>query len=480
MGRQIASSIIAEREFAAWRNIWFASTIVAFLSVNFFIYAMILVVICLYARAVRAASASLYIILLFAVPVGNQLIAGAGIVNTLLTLNNPRLLAIFLLLPILFATRGFDRRQLSVCAMPDRLVVGYALLSAALEIRNTEITNVMRVGAYYTLDVLVPYFALSRTVTSLADVRKVFLAFVIAVLPLSLIAVVELAKGWHLYATVQQSWGYEPEYLQREGMERAYASAGGSIALGFIIMVAIGCMLAMWQTVRSPQLKVIVMTAFAVGLFATLSRGPWVGVAILLLVYWAIRPNANGHLFAVIGAVALALVLLVPTKILMDFLPFGSVESQNIEFRQQLFDNAMVVIQRYPWFGTADFRETPEMLALVHGDQIMDIVNTYLEIAMRSGLVGLSLFVGIFTAVLLGLRRMLKIHAVKDADFKTYVRALIATLIAILLTIVTVSSIGQIPYIYWSFAGLGVALTRIGYQERSASVRTVRATRVRV
>ena len=57
----------------------------------------------------------------------------------------------------------------------------------------------MRTGTVSTLDVLIPYFAFSRTVTSMADVRKVFCAFIIAVLPLSLIAVFELVKRWHLY-----------------------------------------------------------------------------------------------------------------------------------------------------------------------------------------------------------------------------------------------------------------------------------------
>ena len=215
MGRQIASSVSADREFAVWRNVWFAVTVVAFLSLNFFVHALMLVIVCLYARSVRAASVGLFFILLFVVPSGKITIGGAGIVNMLLDLNNPRLLAIVFLLPVLFTTRGFDRRQLNVYTMPDWLVVGYVLLLTALQYRSSDatVTSVMRTGTVATLDVLIPYFAFSRTVTSMADVRKVFCAFIIAVLPLSLIAVFELVKRWHLYFPLSDNWGIEQWFI---------------------------------------------------------------------------------------------------------------------------------------------------------------------------------------------------------------------------------------------------------------------------
>ena len=67
----------------------------------------------------------------------------------------------------------------------------------------------MRTVTVTTLDVLIPYFAFSRTVTNMADVRKVFCAFIIAVLPLCLIAVFEWAKRWHLYFPLASNWGID-------------------------------------------------------------------------------------------------------------------------------------------------------------------------------------------------------------------------------------------------------------------------------
>src|SRR5262245_39301281 len=231
-------------------------------------------------RSVRATSIGVFFILLFAVPTGNIGISGAGIVNFLIYLNNPRLLAILFLLPALFTARGFGPRQLSACAMPDRLVVVFVFLSTALSYRSSDasVTGVLRTLTVYALDVLIPYFAFSRTVTSLADLRKVFCAIIVAVLPLSLIAVFETLKRWHLYYALSTSWGIESaSYAERGGMLRASASAVDSITLGFVILVAIGCLLGIWQTIRSSQLRAIASVIFATGLVSTLARGPWVG-----------------------------------------------------------------------------------------------------------------------------------------------------------------------------------------------------------
>ena len=481
VGRQLAASVIARREFTVWRNAWFAATVAAFLSGSFFVFAAIIAMIYLYARAARAVTAAFFIVLVFVAPVINIPISGFGIVTTLLDINTARVLAIVLLLPLVFATARSGRRNGAVYSMPDRLIVGYVLLRIALEAEN--VTQVIRSATVFSLDVLIPYFAFSRAVTSMADLRRVLLAFIIAVLPLSLIAMFETAKGWLLYGSITSSWGAQifSNYQQREGMLRAAASATSPIVLGFIIMVAIGCMLALRQTIGSRRFAGIALAILGAGLVASLSRGPWVGTAVLILTFLVTGPNVVANLrLAVIGATVLLPLLMTPAgDRLLDWVPFmGSVDTGSVTYRQRLFDNAILVIERNPWFGSRDFWSTPEMQEMVQGQHIVDIVNTYLKIALDSGLVGLGLFLGFFATILIGLRRVAKFDAVQDIGFSGYARASMATLIAILVTISTVSSIDFVPYVYWSFAGLGVALIRIAYRERIAVARAAHASRV--
>jgi O-antigen ligase len=483
IGRQLTTLVTTHREFAVWRNAWIATTVAAFLSGSFFIFAGVAAMVCLYAYAARAMNVALFIVLLFAAPLISVPIGGFGLVNMLFEINNGRLLAIILLLPILLATGGLGGRNGRSYELPDWLIVGYVVLLIALQFEKSDATQIMRYATMLALDVLVPYFAFSRRVTSIADLRRVLLAFIIAVLPLSLIAMFETAKGWLLYSSIAGNWGVEMVgYLRREGLLRASASAISPIVLGFVVMVAIGCVLALRQSIGSRRFAGIALTIFGAGLVCTVSRGPWIGAAVLVLVFLAAGPNAVGNFgrLAVITAAILLLLLLMPFgDRLLDWLPFiGSLDAGSVTYRQRLFENAMRVIERNPWLGSTDYMATPEMQEMMQGEGIIDIVNSYLKIALDSGLVGLGLFLGFFGIILLGLRRVLKLGAIQDSPFSPYARALMATLIAILVTIATASSIDFIPYVYWSFAGLSVALIRIAYRERTAAARVAHARRV--
>jgi O-antigen ligase len=171
--------------------------------------------------------------------------------------------------------------------------------------------------------------------------------------------------------------------------------------------VASGLYLYLQEDVRSRLQRG--RRAVAGGLYAPLSRGPWVGTAVMIVVFIGTGRKAVKRLMllALAGVLALPLLAVVPGgQKVLDLLPFiGTVEAENITYRQQLIDNAMIVIQRNPWLGSFDYRSTPEMQSLTQGQGIIDIVNTYIGIALSVGLIGLMLFVCFFAAVLLGIRK---------------------------------------------------------------------------
>jgi len=137
-----------------------------------------------------------------------------------------------------------------------------ALTESATRRSDSEFTNVLRVGVQYALTVLVPYFAFSRAITSAADVRKVFLAFIIAALPIALLSVFEVVKNWHIYGSIQLAWDGPIIYLLRAGLLRDSVTSSNSIVLGFILMVAFGCVLAVWKKAK-PRFRWIVLVSIA-------------------------------------------------------------------------------------------------------------------------------------------------------------------------------------------------------------------------
>jgi O-antigen ligase len=105
--------------------------------------------------------------------------------------------------------------------------------------------------------------------------------------------------------------------------------------------------------------------------------------------------------------------------------------------------------------------KTPEMQEMRQGQGIIDIVNSYIQITLRYGLVGLGLFAGFFALTMLGILRAMRLIKDKGSEEHLLGRALLATQVSILVIITTVSSISFIPLMCWSVAGLGVAYAQM-------------------
>ena len=91
------------------------------------------------------------------------------------------------------------------------------------------------------------------------------------------------------------------------------------------------------------------------------------------------------------------------------------------------------------------------------GQGIIDVVNTYIGVALNYGFVGLGLFVAFFAVTLLGIYRAMRSIPDKNSEEYLLGRVLLATLLAIVVIIFTVSSISIIPIVYFSVTGMGGA-----------------------
>jgi O-antigen ligase len=142
-----------------------------------------------------------------------------------------------------------------------------------------------------------------------------------------------------------------------------------------------------------------------------------------------------------------------------NLLPFvGSADKGSETYRSRLFENSIIVIERYPLFGSDTFVREPEMQTMIQGQGIVDVVNTYLQISLHYGLIGLLLFAMFFGVLAIKLAAM---FWTSKSDIVSY-EGVLALLAAMLFTIATTSSVSIIPYIYWPFSGLCAALLRRG------------------
>ncbi len=466
--RYPASAITEVENFTRRRNLWLGLTLAVFLAHNFWIYVIIAILLLLYSNRRESNPPALFFSILLVLPMAIVQIPGMGMINYIFDLSHARILSLFILLPAFFTllwqvdTAAFGRTG------PDKLLAAYLLLTSILLLREDNITNTMRQIFYLFIDVFLPYFVISRSLKNLQSFRDALLSLVLAIIVLAPLAVFESAKHWLLYSSLTEALGLEEgmtTYLGRDGLLRAITTAGQPIALGYLMAVGMGLYLFLQSAIKQKFVRRLGMVLLIVGLIAPVSRGPWVGAAVLIVVFIATGPYVVRRLMslALAAILALPLIAMLPGgERVINLLPFiGTTEKGGIDYRERLITNSMIVIQRNPWFGSDDFLNTPEMEVMRQGEGIIDIVNTYISIALKAGLVGLGLFIGFFVMTLWGICRAMRSIPDKDSEEYLLGRALLATLLAILTIITTVSSITIIPIVYWSVAGLGVAYAQM-------------------
>ncbi|KAA9388584.1 O-antigen ligase [Neorhizobium galegae] len=457
VGGKIAVPIIGLAEFRLWRNCWLLATVVTFLSRGFFDFAVAMAFVSFYVHRYSKQPAFFYIVLMFVAPCVPIPSGIPGIFNKILDLDPPRWLAVTILLPVaLRLWRDQGTRELRGL---DVIVIAFLAYTSLLSVRLGDFNAILRVLAVNFLDICLPYFVFSRAIRTSLDMNKALLAFVVGVLPLSAIGVLEISKSWRVYYVVVQEWDVflVTAYLFRDGLLRASTTSIEAIAFGFACMTGAGCLLALRSPVSLGNWRYVALGILVLGLLSSVSRGPWLGFAFCILFLTITSPKKSFRL-ALAGLPGVAALLFLHPPFLdrfINLLPFvGSADKSSETYRSSLFENSLVVIQRYPLFGSDSFLKEPEMQTMIQGQGIIDIVNTYLQIALYYGLIGLFIFVLYFSVI----SAKLSIKSFGEDLGSLNYKAVLGLLVAMLLVIVTTSSVSVIPYIYWTFSAMGAAI----------------------
>lgn len=466
IARSALLELLPEATFTRWRNLWIGATALLFLSHSVWIYFVMLGGVLLAIRRLESQVVGLYFTLLLASPAVGVEIPGFGIVDHIWVLDHYRLLAVCLLLPcaITLLQRGSTPK---IGTSPvDWMVLGYVILMSLLPFREGNVTSAFRSMVSVWIDIFLPYFVASRSIRDQEGFRHALTGFLIAAMLTALLAIFEALRHWKLYqpalAALRIGENFYGAYLTRGGFLRPSVTVVSPIVVGYVLVVALGFLLYLRAFVHKAWHRWAAFGLLSIGILASLSRGPWVGAMFLMFLYSVSGPRAIRQLtrYALWSAVTLVLASQFTVgRTFVNMLPIiGEAEQENVEYRANLITAAMPVIERNLLFGSHDFLSAPEMQVMIQGEGIIDVVNTYVGVALYSGLVGLALFVGAFLLAIAGVRRGVRqFRSLGDATASLLGRALWVTLATIMLIIYTVSSVTAVPSIYWSVVGLCVA-----------------------
>jgi len=482
LAKPLFTQFMAVEDYARRRNLWIGLTLAAFLIPNFWLYMLVAAVAIGFTAARDRNPAALYAFLLLVIPPIKEQLPTLGVVKEIFALDHLRLLSLFLLLPAALKLAshtdsigpgawpdGSRKRGIQVT---DVLVLLYFIVQLVLMFPYESFTASVRRMVLMSLDMLLPYYVISRSCRSRAMITEVLASFALAMAVLAPLAVVEMLRGWILYAGLQERWGaaHMIGYVTRGDYLRAQATGGHAIVFGYAMAVGVGAWLYLQTRAESKTLRSLAMLTLVAGLIATLARGPWVGAAAMLLVFLAMGPNAMSRSLKTIGVIGLIVGIALATPYgdkMIDHLPFiGTVNDETVTYRQRLAQMSWMLIQQNPLFGSPYFMAYMEELR--QGEGIIDMVNAYAGVALSYGLVGLLAFASIFIASIQrcwsGMRRFTD----EDPDFALLGATLVALMVGILVIIGTTSNYLSIPYIYWTVVGLSFAYVQLSRMEQPA------------
>jgi hypothetical protein len=479
--RPACETAMVRANFLRRRNLWFGITVAVFFANNFWIYIVVVAALLAYVVRKEQNHLALYFFLLFAVPMIPKEIGGLGMINFLFAIDYGRLLALIVLLPAFNILRREVGHVPVGRLLADKVLLGYLVIQFFLILQDGSATNAARMGIFYPfLSIFLPYFVASRSLRTLEGFRDAMMAYVIAAMLLSAIAIFEFLKHWLLYPRVELllgvNWGIS-KHLVRGGDLRAMASTGQPIALGFAITVGVAFQLYLRPIVSNRRVWLLGMGLLLAGLVASLSRGPWLGAIVVMLVFLMTGTNPARQIFKAgsISIVLFAFLLISPLgNKLQNYLPWvGNIDQGTVEYRNLLMKNATVLVMKNPLFGTRSFLDdSSEMQDLAIGSGFIDVVNTYVRVALSYGLTGLVFFIGCFAAVIAGILNTMRGIRNKGEESYRLGQVLLSVLLSIVFMISTVSSITVIPWIYWSVIGMGGAyilmMRRVRQQERNS------------
>jgi O-antigen ligase len=396
-----------------------------------------------------------------------------------------RLLSICVLVPTAWQLRkSKDATRIHGMTAMDALLLAYGSMQIVLfvppdlpghVIIQDSFTNELR-RAFLFIDVYVVYYAVSRSCSSRGAIVEAQAAFCLSCTLMAALAVFEATRHWLLYPDLASHWStytYSGFYGFRGGQLRAQASSGNTLALAYLLAIGCGFWLYLQSRIASKLVRGAVLLLLCLGLLATYSRGPWIGLVVIYLTAVALGPRAVPNLLkGMVGA--LLLIMLVSLSPLRDrvasLLPFmkGSVDQQasfSITYRQRLAARSWEIILEHPFFG--DQLAMQEMGDLRQGEGIIDLVNTYAEVAVVYGFVGLAMFIGLMLFALAKASRMARNVVREDPDLGLMGFGLIGCILGTLVMLATCSFVFGYTILFYVIAGLAAAYANLARSLRA-------------
>lgn len=326
-------------------------------------------------------------------------------------------------------------------------------------IRGESFTNFLRVAIEYVWMYGLPYFIVTRSIRSWEGIRQFALHLACAAAIIAVILIFEAGRAWQIYAT---TYGIHDVKLHiysfqfRFGLMRAVGPALEPTSMAFAMLMCFFATLGARGYFRTPFTYGSIIALLLVALFMPQSRNAWLGLIIGLCAFGIYQRR---YRVSVLTA-GLALAIFTMTAVSPRFseaVGLTGSASTTLDYRDRLNERGLEELRKSPIVGERQAVVYRNLKDLTQGQGIVDFVNTYLYMALMTGLIGATFFLFALVKPAVTVWR-LRSRIGRSATDLRLAGFVFAVLVALIEMLAFTSFGGRVAILIFSFFGLSALM----------------------
>ncbi len=339
--------------------------------------------------------------------------------------------------------------------MLDKLVIAYFLaeiLAGATIAQSLEAFLENRAGAIF--DMVLPYFAVRLIIINKDRYISLLKGILFSIAPLAIFGFYQCLTGRNPLVFLPGQFYSEPP--MRFGFYRAALTFSESIMFGLYFAMLGPVCAGLWYSIRKNRwLYIILLSLMALGVFSSMSSGPILAAMLAVMFIAFYRYRRYWKIVVVFLIIMFSLVEIISNRHFYDVIGRFTFDSRTAWYRSKLIDVALFQGGMSSHWLTGYGLIDPGWSSKIDNRDHTDVVNHYLLVLCRYGIIGLIPFIVVIVSAFKMIIKSFQ-ESILERD-RWLIWCLAGALFGLLVSMFTVSLFGpptSIFYILFGFCGV--------------------------
>jgi len=335
----------------------------------------------------------------------------------------------------------------------DKLLILYFIAQVIAGVSNTPALILLENRAGAIFDMLLPYFAVRIIITGKKQYLTLIKGILFSAVPFAILGIYQCYTGANIFGFIP---GHTYIAKPRHGMYRALLTFSVSIMFGlYFAMLAPPCAALFHSVNKNKKLYGFAILIMLIGVLSSMSSGPMLSALLSIMFILAYKYRKNWKLAVIAVIIFFGSIEIISNRHFYDVFGRFTFDNRTAWYRSKLIDVALFEGGMKSHWLTGFGLNDPGWSDRIDKRGHTDLVNHYLLILSRYGIVGLLPFMAIITVALKMLHRAFQ-SAMLDSD-RWLIWCLAAALFGLLTSLTTVSLFGPpktILYLLFAFCSI--------------------------